>query len=227
MAGPLRRNDELPMTIDYSHAREMMVEQQVRPWDVLDTRVLDVLARLPREAFVAEANRALAYADIELPLGHGQKMMKPVIEGRMLQALALQPGDEVLEIGTGSGFISACLGDLAREVLSLEIQPELAATARQRLDAAKLGNNVRIEVADALNWQTERHFDAICITAAVETIPTQFLKMLRPGGRMFLIQGKSPVMEATLVNADGSIDSLFETDIDYLLGAAPAPQFQL
>lgn len=227
MVGPLRRNDELPMMIDYSHAREMMVEQQIRPWDVLDTRVLDVLARLPREAFVAEANRALAYADIELPLGHGQKMMKPVIEGRMLQALALQPGEEVLEIGTGSGFISACLGDLARDVLSLEIHPELAETARQRLDAAKLGNNVRIEIADALDWQTSRHFDAICITAAVETIPTQLLQLLRPGGRMFLIQGKSPVMEAVLVKADGSIESLFETDIDYLLGAAPAPQFQL
>ena len=95
------------MTIDYAHARELMVEQQIRPWDVLDIKVLDVLARLPREAFVADAHRALAYADVELPIGHGQKMMKPVIEGRTLQALDLQPGDEVLEIGTGSGFLSA------------------------------------------------------------------------------------------------------------------------
>ncbi|MGH8054532.1 MAG: protein-L-isoaspartate O-methyltransferase family protein [Stenotrophomonas sp.] len=215
------------MTINYSHVREMMVEQQIRPWDVLDIRVLDVLARLPREAFVAESHRALAYTDVELPLGHGQKMMKPVIEGRTLQALDLQPGDEVLEIGTGSGFLSACMGQLAREVLSLEIQPELAERARQNLDAAKLGSNVRIEVADALNWQTQRHFDAICITGAVEIVPSQFLKMLRPGGRLFVIQGTSPVMEAILVNADGSIKSLFETDIDYLQGAAPAPQFQL
>ncbi|WP_313318061.1 protein-L-isoaspartate O-methyltransferase [Stenotrophomonas sp.] len=215
------------MTINYSHAREMMVEQQIRPWDVLEVRVLDVLAKLPREAFVAEANRALAYADIELPLGHGQKMMKPVIEGRTLQALDLQPSDEVLEIGTGSGFLSACIGELAREVLSLEIQPELAALARQNLDAAKLGSNVRIEVADALDWQTQRQFDAICITGAVETVPTQFLKMLRPGGRLFAITGKSPVMEAVLVKADGSVESLFETDIDYLQGAAPAAQFQL
>ncbi|MGE8279410.1 MAG: protein-L-isoaspartate O-methyltransferase family protein [Stenotrophomonas sp.] len=215
------------MTINYSHAREMMVEQQIRPWDVLEVRVLDVLAKLPREAFVAEANRALAYADIELPLGHGQKMMKPVIEGRTLQALDLQPSDEVLEIGTGSGFLSACMGELAREVLSLEIQPELAALARQNLDTAKLGSNVRIEVADALDWQTQRQFDAICITGAVETVPTQFLKMLRPGGRLFAITGKSPVMEAVLVKADGSVESLFETDIDYLQGAAPAAQFQL
>ena len=215
------------MTIDYSHARELMVEQQIRPWDVLEIRVLDVLARLPREAFVAESHKALAYADIELPLGFGQKMMKPVIEGRTLQALDLQPTDEVLEIGTGSGFLSACMGELAREVLSLEIQPELATGARARLDAAGLGNNVRIETADALTWETERRFDAICVTAAVDTIPSRFTQWLRPGGRLFVIRGQSPVMEAVLVKADGSTESLFETDIDYLRGAAPAPQFQL
>ena len=215
------------MTIDYSHARELMVEQQIRPWDVLEIRVLDVLARLPREAFVAESHKALAYADIELPLGFGQKMMKPVIEGRTLQALDLQPGDEVLEIGTGSGYLSACMGELAREVLSLEIQPELATGARARLDAAGLGNNVRIETADALSWDTERRFDAICVSAAVDTIPSRFTQWLRPGGRLFVIRGQSPVMEAVLVKADGSTESLFETDIDYLRGAAPAPQFQL
>lgn len=215
------------MTIDYSHARELMVEQQIRPWDVLEIRVLDVLARLPREAFVAESHKALAYADIELPLGFGQKMMKPVIEGRTLQALDLQPGEEVLEIGTGSGYLSACMGELAREVLSLEIQPELAAGARARLDAAGLGNNVRIETADALRWDTERRFDAICVTAAVDTIPSRFTQWLRPGGRLFVIRGQSPVMEAVLVKADGTTESLFETDIDYLRGAAPAPQFQL
>ena len=118
------------MTIDYSQAREMMVEQQVRPWDVLDARVLEVLATLPREAFVPEIHRALAYADVEIPLGHGQRMMKPVVEGRALQGLLLQPGEEVLEIGTGGGYLAACMGALAREVVSLEIQPELAARAR-------------------------------------------------------------------------------------------------
>jgi len=215
------------MTIDYSHARELMVEQQIRPWDVLEIRVLDVLARLPREAFVAESHRALASTDIELPLGNGQKMMKPVIEGRTLQALDLQPGDEVLEIGTGSGYLSACMGELAREVLSLEIDAELATTARARLDAAGLGNNVRIETADALSWDTERRFDAICVTGAVDVIPSRFAQWLRPGGRLFVIRGRSPVMEAVLVKADGTTESLFETDIDYLRGAAPAPQFQL
>lgn len=215
------------MTIDYAHARELMVEQQIRPWDVLDIRVLDVLARLPREAFVAESHRALAYADIELPLGNGQKMMKPVIEGRTLQALDLQPGEEVLEIGTGSGFLSACMGELAREVLSLEIDPALATGARTRLDAAGLGTNVRIETADALGWDTDRRFDVVCVTGAVDTIPARFSQWLRPGGRLFVIHGRSPVMEAVLVKADGSTESLFETDIDYLRGAAPAPQFQL
>lgn len=221
------------MTIDYPLAREMMVEQQVRPWDVLDARVLELLSRLPREAFVPEAHRDLAYADLEIPLGHGTRMMKPVVEGRMLQALDVQPGDEVLEIGTGSGFISACLGELAREVTSLEIQPELAETARARLTAAHLGNNVRIEIADAMHYATERRFDAICVTAAVATVPAHFAGWLRPGGRMFLVRGNSPVMEAVLMHREGGdtdvnrmrIESLFETDIDYLLGTAPTPQF--
>lgn len=216
------------MTINYAQAREAMVEQQVRPWDVLDLRVLDTLARLPREAFVAEAHRALAYADIELPLGRGQRMMKPVVEGRTLQALALQADEEVLEVGTGSGYLSACLGALARDVVSLEIDPELAAGARARLDATGLGSNIRIETADALHYATERRFDAVCVTGAVAEVPAQFLQWLRPGGRLFVVRGRSPVMEAVLVRNDvnGSrIESLFETDLTYLAGAAPAPQF--
>jgi len=216
------------MTIDYPSAREKMVEQQVRPWDVLDLRVLETLSALPREAFVPPAHRALAYADIELPLGHGQKMMKPVIEGRTLQALALQPGEEVLEIGTGSGFLSACLGALAREVLSLEIVPELAAGARASLDAAGLGSNVRIETADAFAWDTERRFDAVVVTGACAELPVRFARWLRPGGRLFAVHGHSPVMEAVLAHNDVNglrLESLFETDLPYLAGAAPAPQF--
>ncbi len=216
------------MTINYAQAREAMVEQQVRPWDVLDVRVLETLSRLPREAFVPDVHRALAYADLELPLGHGQKMMKPVVEGRTLQALAIQPDEEVLEVGTGSGYLSACLGALARDVVSLEIDPELAAAARARLDATGLGSNVRIETADALHYATERRFDAVCVTGAVAEVPAQFLQWLRPGGRLFVVRGRSPVMEAVLVRNDvnaARIDSLFETDLPYLTGAAPAPQF--
>ena len=216
------------MTIDYNQAREMMVEQQVRPWDVLDARVLGVLATLPREEFVPEIHRALAYADVEIPLGHGQRMMKPVVEGRTLQALLLQDGEEVLEIGSGGGYLAACMGALAREVVSLEIQPELAARAREQLDASGYGNNVRIENVDALHYATERRFDAICVTAAVDVVPSLFLQWLRPGGRMFVVRGRSPVMEAVLVHNEVNgprIESLFETDVPYLAGAAPAPQF--
>lgn len=216
------------MTIDYNQAREMMVEQQVRPWDVLDARVLGVLATLPREKFVPEIHRALAYADVEIPLGHGQKMMKPVVEGRTLQALLLQDGEDVLEIGTGGGYLAACMGALAREVVSLEIQPELAARAREQLDASGLGGNVRIENVDALHYATDRRFDAICVTAAVDVVPSLFLQWLRPGGRLFVVRGRSPVMEAVLVHNEVNgprIESLFETDVPYLAGAAPAPQF--
>ncbi|MEP6906860.1 MAG: protein-L-isoaspartate O-methyltransferase [Pseudoxanthomonas sp.] len=216
------------MTINYNQAREMMVEQQVRPWDVLDARVLGVLATLPREKFVPEIHRALAYADVEIPLGHGQKMMKPVVEGRTLQALLLQEGEEVLEIGTGGGYLAACMGALARDVVSLEIQPELAARAREQLDTSGYGNNVRVENVDALHYATQRHFDAICVTGACDVIPSLFLQWLRPGGRMFVVHGRSPVMEAVLVHNDVNgprIESLFETDVPYLAGLEPAPQF--
>ena len=149
------------MTIDYAKARETMVEQQVRPWDVLDARVLDALVNVPRDAFVPAAHRALAYADAALPLGHGESMMKPVVEGRVLQALDVQAGEDVLEIGTGSGFLTACLGRLAREVHSIDRHGDFADAARARLDGMGLGGNVRIETADAFSWETDRRFDAM------------------------------------------------------------------
>ena len=215
-------------TMDYAKARELMVEQQVRPWEVLDPRVLDVLATLPREDFVPAAQRALAYTDIALPLPHGERMMKPVVEGRALQALALDPGDDVLEIGTGSGYLAACLGRLAREVVSLEQHADLADDARARLHALHLGN-VNVIHADAFAYQTERRFSAICVTAAVDTIPARFVEWLQPGGRMFVIRGRSPAMEAVLLHNDAGqprIESLFETDLPYLAGAAPQPVFE-
>lgn len=214
--------------IDYVQARETMVEQQVRPWDVLDARVLDALTRVPRDGFVAETYRALAYADLALPIGSGEVMMKPVVEGRMLQALALSPSDEVLEIGAGSGFVSACLGHLARDVLSLERHAELADNARARLAALGLDNNVRVETADALQWDSPRRFDAICVTGAVDALPPRFLEWLRPDGRLFVVRGRAPAMEAVLLRADADglhSQSLFETELPYLAGAAPLPAF--
>ena len=231
-------------TIDYAKARELMVEQQIRPWDVFDPRVLAVLAEVPREDFVPAAHRTLAYADIALPLGHGEAMMKPVVEGRALQALELSPGDDVLEIGTGSGFLAACMGRLAREVVSLERHADLADAARARLAAHGAGN-VNVITADAFSWEASslgsgRRFAAICVTGAVSAIPPRFIEWLQPDGRMFIVRGRSPAMEAVLLrNQSGSnqtsapriesprLESLFETDLPYLAGAAPAPTFEL
>ena len=217
------------MSIDYAKARENMVEQQVRPWDVLDMRVLDTIGSVPREAFVPEALRALAYADTALPLGHGETMMKPVLEGRTLQALLPQAEESVLEIGTGSGYLTACLAHLAREVVSIERHADLAEAARARLAAQGIGN-ARIDTADALSWDNAQQFDAICVGAAVESLPPRFLEWLKPGGRLFVVQGRSPAMDATLVHRDvnGSrTESLFETDLPYLAGTAPRPEFTL
>jgi protein-L-isoaspartate(D-aspartate) O-methyltransferase len=215
------------MTLDYAKAREAMVEQQVRPWDVLDARVLDVIVRLPREAFVPAAHRALAYADLAIPLAHGESMLKPVVEGRTLQALALDGSEDVLQIGTGSGYLAACLGHLARSVVSLERHADLAAAAAERLHAQGVAN-VDVEHADAFAWNTDRKFDAICVSGAVDTVPPHFLGWLRPGGRMFIVRGRVPAMEAVLVHADvnaARTESLFETDLAYLAGAAPVPAF--
>ncbi|HET8819210.1 MAG TPA: protein-L-isoaspartate O-methyltransferase [Xanthomonadaceae bacterium] len=222
------------MNFDYANARDLMVEQQVRPWDVLDARVLDVLATVPRDRFVADAHRSLAYADLALPTAHGEVMMKPVVEGRMLQALDLKPEDQVLEIGTGSGFIAACLGQLARTVTTLERHADLVTAAETRLAGAGMGANIDVVHADAFAWDAgSRRFDAVCVTGAVATIPTRFMDWLRPGGRLFVIRGVAPVMEAVLVTAPAvaggtpAIASLFETELPYLAGAGPVARFEL
>jgi len=217
------------MTFDFAKARDAMVEQQVRPWEVLDPRVLDAMLRTPREAFAPAACAELAYADVALPLAHGESMLKPVVAGRALQALALDGSEDVLEIGTGSGYLSACLGSLARAVTTLERHADLAARAQ----AALLGQgatNVEVQHADAFAWTPRGQFDAICVTGAVDGIPERFLGWLRPGGRMFIVRGRRPAMEAVLVHADVNgprIESLFETDLAYLAGAAPVPAFAL
>ncbi len=217
------------MTIDYAQARENMVEQQVRPWEVLDPRVLLVIGATPREAFVEAAHRELAYADLSLPIGHDQFMMKPVVEGRALQALLVAPQERVLEVGTGSGYLTACLAQLGAHVHSLEINPALADAARERL-AAQGHANVEVETADAMAWSATEPFDVVCVTGAVAEIPPHFLGWLKPGGRLFVIHGQSPVMEAALVEGDVNaprVQSLFETDLPYLVGAEPAPRFVL
>lgn len=220
------------ISTDFVQLRSAMVEQQVRPWDVLDVRVLDAMTHVPRERFVAEAYRALAYADLGLPIGHGEVMMKPVVEGRMLQAMNVLATDEVLEIGTGSGYISACLGRLARNVLSIERHRELADNARAQLATSGIDcSNVKVETADAMRWDSARRFDVVCVTGAVDTLPPRFLKWLKPGGRLFVVRGRAPAMEAVLLQADAegvhTTTSLFETELPYLAGAAPVPAFHL
>lgn len=215
------------MTLDFAKAREAMVEQQIRPWEVLDPRVLNVFLQMPREAYAPAAHRALAYADTALPLAHGESMMKPVVEGRALQALALDGSEDVLEIGTGSGFMAACLGRLARSVTSIERHADLAASAQATL-LAQGASSVSVEHADAFAWEPGRQFDAICVTGAVDAVPERFLGWLRPGGRMFIVRGHAPAMEALLMHADVNgprIESLFETELAYLAGAAPVPAF--
>lgn len=215
-------------TIDYAKARELMVEQQVRPWDVLDPRVLDVLATLPREDFVPAAHRALAYTDLPLPLPHGEFMLKPVVAGRILHVLGLTASDDVLEIGTGSGYLTACLGRLTRQVTSLERHADLADAANARLERHGIAN-ARVINVDAFQHQTDRRYSAICVTGAVNEIPARFLEWLQPEGRLFIVHGRSPVMEAAIVRNGVNaprIQSYFETDLPYLVGAAPVPVFE-
>ncbi len=212
-------------------ARQNMVENQVRPWEVLDARVLDTLRTVRREDFVAPTHRALAFADMALPLGHGEVMLKPVVEGRILQALELQPGERVLEIGTGSGFLTACMAQLAGSVTSVEMHADLADAARARLATAQI-RNARVEVAEALHtFSTAEAFDTVVVGGAVHALPDRFRAWVRPGGRLFAFVGDSPAMQATLYRrADDthwSQESLFETDLPYLKNAEPPRRFML
>jgi len=217
------------MTMNVEHARHAMIEQQVRPWDIVDLQVLAAMSAVPRENFVPAAYRDLAFADTELPIGHGETMFKPVLEGRMLQGLKLQPNDEVLEIGTGTGFITACLASLCRSLVTVHLHSDFIANAKNRLAALDL-NNVRYEQADALAFNPDQQFDAIAVTGAVTDVPQVFLDWLRPGGRLFIIHGQSPAQEAVCLTRSTQgfdTESLFETDIPYLVGAQPVDRFSL
>ncbi len=215
--------------MDFDTARATMIEQQIRPWEVLDPRVLDALGQVRREDFVPVAYRMLAFADIALPLEHGESMLKPVIEGRLLQALDLSPTDDVLEIGTGSGFVTACLAQLAHAVTSIDIHADCIEAARARLAAAGI-HNVCLETADAMGWNAGHQYDAVCINGAVAEIPPRMFDWVKPGGRLFVIRGRAPAQEALRMTRRGDswhTESLFETDIPYLRGAAPVPRFAL
>jgi protein-L-isoaspartate(D-aspartate) O-methyltransferase len=217
------------MSIDFEAARTTMIQRQVRPAEVLDPRVLEVLGTLHREDFVPPRYRSMAFGDFEVPLGHDEKMMKPLVEARMLQSLQLAAGDSVLEVGTGSGFVTACLAALARSVHSIDIHADFIAAATDRLDGI---TNVRLDVADALSFEPGHQFDAVAITGAVAEIPARFRDWVRPGGRLFVVRGASPTQEALLLtrHLEGpgwDTESLYETDLPYLRGAEPRPRFVL
>lgn len=217
--------------MDVELARYKMVGQQVRAWDVLDGAVLDVLASVPRERFVPDRFRRLAFADTCIPLGHGQVMMAPPVEGRMLQALALRATDHVLEVGTGSGFITACLGRLAASVRSIEIHPALADQARTRLATQAVGN-AQVEVGDASSLDAALpRFDAICVTGSMPVLDASFQARLNIGGRLFAVVGEDPTMRALLVTRMDetafATEALFETILPPLQNARRPQRFVL
>ena len=218
------------MSMNFDRARHNMVEQQVRPWEVLDSSVLGLLETLHREDFVPVRHRKLAFADMCIPLGHDQIMMKPVVEGRMLQSLAIQPDETVLEIGTGSGWITACLSRLAKRVVSVELYEDFSAAVLRSLKEKEI-ENVELETGDVMRgWQPEQAHDVLVVTGSVEAIPEQFRGWVNPGGRMFIVQGQAPAMEATLCTrlnvSDWREESLFETDLPRLIHADTLPEFE-
>ncbi len=209
-------------------ARQQMVQQQVRAWEVLDPRVLEVLGTLRREAFVPAQFRSLAFADTEIPLGHGQFMMAPKVEGRLLQALDLTGEETVLEVGTGSGFLTACLARLARQVSSVEIYPDMSAAAARTLEEQEI-RNVTLEVADIMGTAINRTYDAIAVTASSPRRIRRLEKALKPGGRLFIIVGDAPAMEALLItrlsDTNWTSESLFETSASELVNAEQRSRF--
>ena len=214
--------------MDTTAARQQMVEQQIRTWEVLDPRVIGVLERVPREQFVTPDYRELAFLDGPIPIGHGEIMLAPKVHGRILQALSIEPGDKVLEVGTGTGYLTACLSLLSRETASIEIHPDLAALAQANLRSVP-GANATVAVHDAFGGAPLGAHDAIAVTGSLPVYDARFEQALTIGGRLFVVVGVAPVMEALLIRrVDGSEwvrETLFETVIPPLIGAAAAQRF--
>jgi protein-L-isoaspartate(D-aspartate) O-methyltransferase len=213
--------------MDNLAARLQMVDQQIRTWEVLDPRVLDVVAEVPREFFVPERYRELAFADAPIPIGHGECMLTPKLQARILQALGLAGMDRVLEVGTGTGYLAACMSLLVAETTSIDIHADFTATAAASIRKVA-GARVHTLVHDAFGAPLGE-FDAIALTGSLPVYDARFERALRVGGRLFLVVGGSPVMEAMLVRRVGPTEwlreSLFETVVAPLTGAEPAPRF--
>lgn len=218
------------MNMNFERARFNMVEQQVRPWEVIDERVLEQMETIQREDFVPVRFRKLAFADLSVPLPNGQVMMRPKIEGRMLQALSLQDDETALEIGTGSGYITACLAGLCKHVVSVEYFEDLCDDAEARLKEKGI-RNAELFHGDVMSgWQPEQAHDVVVVTGSLPEVPEAFQGWVNPGGRLFVITGDAPAMEARLLTrlgvSDWAEESLFETEIPRLINSEPPPEFE-
>lgn len=215
--------------MDYEQVRFNMIEQQIRPWEVLDPKVLDLLLKVKREDFVPSIYQSLAFVDTGIPLGHGEAMWAPVVEARALQSVQVGANDRVLEIGTGSGYFTALLAHQAQSVVTVEIHADLSAEADRRLHAHGL-TNVHTRLGDgAHDWSLDGLFDVIVLTGSVPLSPETYLKRLNPGGRLFAIVGEGPAMAATLYTCTASPAcpgvALFETVSKSLVNAAEPERF--
>ncbi len=219
--------------MNIEQARFNMIEQQIRTWEVLDPAVLDLLFEVKRELFVPPEHRDLAFADLEIPIGHGEAMMQPKVEARILQELAIQPHENVYEVGTGSGYLTALIARRARHVTSAEIHPDLQARAAASLRAAGAAGAANITLLEGDGARAplaESAFDVIVLTGSTPILPQAFLDRLSPGGRVFAVVGDEPVMKAVLVRhpMPGAFQhtELFETVLKPLVNAAEPPRFR-
>jgi len=208
-----------------------MIEQQLRTWNILDTRVLNVVDTLARDQFVPEGYQNLAYADIQIPLGHGQKMLTPMMEAKILQVLDIQADEHIMEVGTGSGYTTACMAALGKQVTSIEIHPEILTQAQKNLAAAGI-TNITLQAADLASCSLSKGmFDAIAITGSIPFYNNELRENLNIGGRLFVVTGEEPRMEAKLItrSSENSWDEqvLFETNIPGLVGFEPRKDFTL
>ena len=217
--------------MNLEQARYNMIEQQIRPWDVLDQKVLDVLTQVPREEFAPDAYRNLAFCDIAIPLEHGESMLPPKIEARMLQALEVKSEDDILQVGTGSGYVTALLASLGGYVTSVDIHADIQEKAQQKLAENNI-QNVTMETGDAAGgWNTSHAYDVIAIMGSLPVLPESFQLSLNKGGRLFAFVGDAPAMEAVLITRVGdnewSHEVLFETDVPELENAPQPERFCL
>jgi len=215
--------------MNLDQARFFMVEQQIRPWDVLDPKILDQFLEIARHDFVAESQQALAYTDIELPIGHDETMMAPKIEARLLQAVDIDETDTVLEVGTGSGFLTAIMANQAESVATVELHTDLQETAKTRLENFK---NIEFHTGDAShNWNDAKSYDVIVLTGSVSEIPQAYKEKLNLGGRLAVVVGQSPAMVAQVLTriseSEWETETLFETDLKPLTNAEAKPSFSL